>query len=325
MGDAPTIGLKEALVESAIGLDAADAAAKLQERLSRKLFWGQADIFLIGEKLSEHGIGDPLEFLSKSRQPRGRANLYISMGKTNELLEWQPNIERNSAEVLREMAIIQTGLNITLLETIVSLSGEAHSAIIPVVMMKQSGNKKSPLITGAASFKHLKMIQLYSIKTTRGLLWMLNEIKEATITAKLDDQPGYASLNVFRSESSLTPIVEDGKWKIRFKLDASGNLTQNTTKLNVSRTQDVKVLEAALTSMIQEQMESAVRLAKRSNNDVLGFAEQFQHRYPKLWKEQKKNWDTLFPKIEVLYQIKLRIWGIGLTEKNNYLFEEETP
>ncbi|MCR2805367.1 Ger(x)C family spore germination protein [Paenibacillus soyae] len=323
MGSEPQIGGSEALVESAVGLDSADAAAQLQEHLSRNIFWGQADIFLIGEKLAKHGISEPLDFLTRHPHPRERANMYVIKGSPEDILKWQPNIERNSAEVMREMAVIQTGLNITLLETQVSLASETRTALMPIIKMTKSGNKASPTLVGAASFRNLKLSQEYNVKKTRGLLWLRNEIRESTITTKVDGSEGFASLNVFNTASTLIPSIGNGKWKIKVKLLATGNLTQNSTTANLSLPVEVKKLEEAFKKVLQERIEGSVRLAKKSRTDVLGFAEQFHRHYPKEWRASKKNWEEQFTQIEVDYDITLRIRRIGMTGRNQFLIEEE--
>lgn len=315
---------QKALVESAVGKDTADAAATLQELLSRNLFWGQADVFIVGDKLAKHGISEPLDYLTRHPQPRERANLFVSKGPPEEILQWQPNIERNSGEMLREMAVIQTGLNITLLETMVSLSEEAHTALIPIVGMKKSGNKQSPALLGSAAFNGLKMKQTYSVISTRGLLWLRDEINEATITSRIGDE-GYASMNIFKSRSKITPVISNGKRRVKLYLEAAGNLTQNSTKLNPQNPEEIKKLEDAFTSLLQQRVEKAVKLAKESRTDVLGFAEAFYQKYPNQWRSDKANWGELLRDVEVEYHIKLRIRRTGLTGWSSVLTEEGNP
>ncbi|WP_162848470.1 Ger(x)C family spore germination protein [Paenibacillus nanensis] len=317
-------GMPKALVESAVGKDTADAAASLQELLSRNLFWGHADVFIISERLARHGITEPLDYLSRHPQPRERTNLYVSRGSPEEILQWQPDIERNSGEMLREMAVIQTGLNITLLETMVSLSEEAHTALIPIVGMKKSGNKQSPALLGSAAFHGLKMKQTYSVKATRGLLWLRDEINEATITSRINDE-GYASINIFKSRSKITPVIHNGKWKIKLHLEAAGNLTENSTTLNAQSPEDIKKIENAFTALLQQRIEKAVKLAKESQTDVLGFAEAFHQKYPSEWLSDKADWGELLRDVEVEYHIKLRIRRTGLTGWADALVEEDNP
>ncbi|WP_054637410.1 hypothetical protein [Thalassobacillus sp. C254] len=42
-------------IESATGETVADAVSKMQQKVSRELFWGQSDIIVIGEELAKQG------------------------------------------------------------------------------------------------------------------------------------------------------------------------------------------------------------------------------------------------------------------------------
>ncbi|MEV5030016.1 Ger(x)C family spore germination protein [Paenibacillus sp. LPE1-1-1.1] len=316
MGSGPSSQMKQSLVESAVGLNTSDAASKLQELLSRKFFWGQADVFIFGEKLARSGIQDPMDFLARHPHPRERANVYISKGTADQVLNWQPQIERNSAEVLREMSVLQTGLNVALLDAIVEFSDEAHTALIPWIRLKKSGNKISPYLAGAASFKDLKMNQVYDVQETRGLLWLRNEIKTATLTAHPEGGAGFTTLNILDSRCQLTPSIQDGKWKVNIAIKAAGNLIQNTADIDVVNPAVIDQLETQFASVLKERIQMAVKIAKKTNTDVLGFSDQFHRHYPKEWNKHKKNWDQIFPAIEVNYKVKITVLRSGLIGKN---------
>ncbi|MBH5319357.1 Ger(x)C family spore germination protein [Paenibacillus sp. GSMTC-2017] len=322
LGAEPSIGLNQSLVESAVGIDSADASAKLQELLSRKLFWGQADVFIISDKLAKSSIKDPLDFLTRHPHPRERANLYISDGPTEGILKWKPNIERNSAEVLREMALIQTGFNITLLETIVSLSDVAGTAIIPTIRMKPSGNKPSPFISGSATFKNLKMNHHYPVKHTRGMIWVRREVKESTLTTMMDGTIGEISINIFRIHSHLKPDVQGGKWRMHLYINAIGNLVENTTKLNSANPKVLKQMEKQFSNSLTSRIDSSIKPVQKANTDVIGFGEQFSRHCPKEWKKNIAQWNEIFPKVETVYHIDVKIQRIGLVGENRSISDK---
>ncbi|WP_442049832.1 Ger(x)C family spore germination protein [Paenibacillus sp. 2TAB19] len=319
LGSQPSGEIKQAFVESAIGANTSEAASRLQELLSRRLFWGQSDVFIFSEKLAKHGLNDPLDFLIRHPDPRERANIYISKGNADKLLAWKSNIERNSAEALREMSVIQTGLDVSLLEAIVDLSDEAHTTLIPWVRMKKSGNKTSPYFGGIGSIKAQKLNYLYDIYQARGLLWLHDQIEIATLTTKIEDSNGYASMEIVSGDTNLKPIVQGDKLAVSVQIKIAGNINENTTKLDVTKPENVKMLEKQFSLEIMERIEGAVKIAQQTNTDVLGFADQFHRHHPQVWKKNKPDWDHVFPQVEVKYDIDVTILRIGLVGKNKVL------
>ncbi|GMK38206.1 germination protein [Paenibacillus sp. CCS19] len=318
----PASGSNKTVVRDAIGLDMADATARLQERLSRKVFWGQADVFVFGEKLARRGIKEPLDFLTRHPHPRERANLFISEGPAENVLKWNTPIERNSAETLREMAVLQTGLNISILQAIEELSEEAHTAVLPVVRILHRDGESTPFVSGSATIKNLRMTEKLDTSTTRGLLWLRNEIKSATITSSTDG--GIASVYLFHANSKLVPSIKNGEWHMRLIIDATGNLNENTTKLDTTKEANVVKLQQAFKQTLRKRIEEAVKIAQQSRVDYLGFAEQYYRHYPKQWRKAKNNWDELFPRVVVDYDIRLIIARNGLTGDNRTLQQSES-
>lgn len=309
------------LVESAVGINVAEAASKLQGLLSRKFFWGQSDLFIFSEQLAKKGLNDPLDYLVRHPLPRERANLYISQGDTTQILQWKPNIERNSAEVLREMSALKTGLSMTLLKAVVELSAESHTVVIPWIKMKSSGNKKSPYIGGAASIKHLKMNHLYDVQKTRGLLWLRDELKTAHLTKQFTGDAGRATLEIINSRSNLKPYIKDDKWIIKVKVRAAGNLNENTTDIDLNDSKSIEKLEKQFAALISDRIKKAVKYAQQTDTDILGFAEQFHRHYPKQWNQHERDWDTLFPQVQVEYHVTASILRTGMIGKNKPMMD----
>jgi len=316
-------GSNKTIVRYATGYDMADATAHLQETLSRKIFWGQADVFIFGEKLVKRSIKEPMDFLTRHPHPRERANLFVSAGDAEEVLRWNSPIERNSAESLREMAVLQTGLNTSILQAIEELSEEAHTTVIPIVRILHRKRGDVPFIGGTVAIKNLRQAATLDSIDTRGLLWLRNEIKTATLTAPAYPGGGFASAYVISARTKLVPSIKDGKWSMTVVVDATSNLNENASSLDISQESNVKQLQHIFEGVIQSRIDDMVTKAQRSRVDFLGFAEQYHRHYPKQWRAAKKNWDTRFPKIEVRYNIRLTIARNGLTGKNTTLQSED--
>ena len=104
-----------------------------------------------------------MDFLLRHPEPRGRAYMFVSEGKAKDILELEPNLERYSAEVLREISNYRIGMQITIQDVDEMLTGIAQAAAIPYVKIKtQQTSEGKPIkyahIDGTAVFTQGKMV-----------------------------------------------------------------------------------------------------------------------------------------------------------------------
>ncbi|MCQ6282570.1 Ger(x)C family spore germination protein [Bacillus sp. EB600] len=314
----------QTLVRSAEGETIADAMARLQEELTRKIFWGQSEVLLIGEKLAKKGLNDTVDFWVQHPEPRIRADVFVAKGKAKQILESKPVLERDIAQQLREMVKSQIGVKVTMKDLAEMLSSESNAAVLPWVEelpLKYLGSKKNkiPYVNRVAVFKGDKMVGRLNDKATRGILWPRNEMKTGVITISLKNKPGYITLNLIRSRNELVPSITNGKWRMLIKTDADLEVIQNTTKVNLFNPEMIKEAE----QRAKQEIEGRERLAfskaqKKLNADIFRFAESFQREYPKVWKTKKNKWTEIFPEVDVSFKTNLTIERTGLaTGKKN--------
>jgi spore germination protein KC len=297
----------------------ADAVSKLQQVITRQIFWGQDEVFIFGEKLAEEGIAEPMDFLTRHPAPRERANVFVSKGAAKEVLQLNPPIERSVADALREMAKNQTGLNITLKELAQMMAGRAKAAVLPMVEIKaKQGNQAAfPYIRGTAVLKNGKMIERMDDSITRGIMWLRNEIKRGTVTISPEHTNGYVSLQLIKSRTELIPHIQGDKWSMTVRIEATDDIIENTTDLDLSVPRHIERLEAELEDDITRRVDKALNQAqKEMNADIFYFADAFYRKYPKEWKQNMNRWDAIFPNVEVRLQTNLKIRKPGLTGKS---------
>ncbi|OIK15783.1 hypothetical protein BIV60_08255 [Bacillus sp. MUM 116] len=308
----------QTFVRSAEGETIADAMARLQEELTRKIFWGQNEVLVIGEKLAKEGLSDQIDFWVRHSEPRIRADVFISKGKAKEILEAKPELERDIAQQLREMVKTQIGVKVTVKDLAQMLSSESDAAVLPWVEGLSPSHlglnkERIPFVNGVAVFKGDKLAGRLNDKATRGILWPRNEMRTGVITISFKNEPGYISLNLLRSHNQLVPTIKNGKWKMRIKTDAGLDVIQNTTNLSLMKPANIKEVE----HMAIQEIEDRERLAfteaqKKLNADIFGFAEAFQREYPEVWKTRKNEWNKIFREVDISFKTNVQIERTGL-------------
>ncbi|RBW70093.1 Ger(x)C family spore germination protein [Bacillus taeanensis] len=307
------------LIRTGQGTTIADALEHLKERIPRKIFWGHSEVIVIGEKLAEKGISNQIDFFIRYREPRLRSYVFVTKGNAKDVLALRPPIEKASSEVLRELAVSEVLMNVTLIELLQMLKGDA--AALPMIERLPPEEGQDPLQTIAyinrtAVFKQDKMIGLLDDKVTRGVLWIRDEIKEAYITVKPEEENGYVSMTLIRARTELIPKIKDGKWKMTVKAVTENDVILNESSLRLEEPKNIKVLEKALEKEIEGRLKVTIdQVQKEMEADIFGFAEAFERKYPEKWNEVKGDWEEIFPKVEVTFDIKAHVLrtGVGRT------------
>jgi spore germination protein KC len=307
------------VVRSATGSTVADAASKLQQRLSRKMFWGQDEVFVFGERLARQGLAEPLEFLLRHPAPRERGNVFVSKGSAKEVLQLTPPIERSVADVLRKMARSKTQLDISMSELAQMMAGRAKAAVLPLLAIKQDNQDEFPFIDGTAVLKNGKMVGSADAAVTRGIMWLRNEVKRSTVTVAPANADGKVSFQLLRSRTRLVPHIDEGDWSLDVRIETWDEIVENATNLDVAAPKHIDELEAALGDDIRQRVNSALtRAQKEWNADIFQFADAFYRKYPKEWNRNKDRWDEIYPKLVVRLETKPKVSRPGLIGKSPF-------
>ncbi|MBS4210907.1 Ger(x)C family spore germination protein [Neobacillus rhizophilus] len=312
-------GASQTLVRSAEGKTVADAMAKLQEKLPRKIFWGHTDVFILDEELAKKGIAGHVDFIMRHPTLRERGQIFVSSQKAKKVLKLMPPLERDLSEVLKELSQHKLGLNITTKKLAQMLIGDSGDCALPWITILPPENKEKPkqtiaYITGTAIFKKDKMIGIIDDSVTRGVLWLRNEILLGVITIKPPKTDGYISVNVLQAQSKLVPKIQNGKWIITLKSVSASDIVQNTTKLDVSNPVVLKSLEPLLAKEIEKRIKKARnQVQEEMKADIFGFAEAFHRKYPDVWNKKKNRWNEIYPNVELKFDTKCHIRRQGLT------------
>jgi spore germination protein KC len=329
MGGGGGGGGGETIVSSGTGATVADAISNLQEKLSRRVFWGHTKAIVFGEKAAKAGIRQHLDFLSRNPQIRLRSIVLVSKGTAKSVLELLPPIEQSSAEVMRELSESELLLRVTIRDALQMLSSDAGAAALPMVKILQPEKGKKDLETVAfiqrtAIFKKDKMIGDIDDKLTRGVLWLRNEIKQANITITLKGEKGNITATMIRAHTEFIPKYEKGKWKMIVKATSEDDIILNGTKLNLINPKYTKMIEKELENEINKRIRDALKKAqKEMKADIFGFAEIFHRKYPREWNKVKNRWEEIFPTVEVVVQTKSYVRRPGVNTAPQGLPEDE--
>ncbi|NOU76702.1 Ger(x)C family spore germination protein [Paenibacillus sp. LMG 31458] len=327
-------GNEMTLLVSEAGETVLDAYRRLQKKVSRRIFFSQNRVLIIGEKAARDGVFPILDYFSRGRGARLRGLILFSKGEAAPLLKLTPKLERYNAEVIREEENERVGLRIMQKDFIDMLTTEGISPVAARVEerpeeikgeqyslrnMPSDKERLTPAIVGAAVFHQDKLVGWMNDEETRGILWLRNELKTAIITVNIPKEKGGGKISamLIREKTKVKPILMGNKVKMEVNIHAENEIHENGSKLDLGDPKVLEYVQTLLEKDVKERIQLALHKAqKQLNCDIFGFGNAVYRTYPKVWKKQFKNrWDDVFPNLEVKINPHVTVVRTGLSSK----------
>lgn len=279
-------------------------------------------MIIIGEDTAKTGITPLVDFLRRDHEVDKLSYVFIAKGTAKDILigeHEQEKIPGKAIEGLSKTSIIASHLpKRELKDLLSSLGSKTGSAVVPgIEIQKKNENgasKEVVVLDNTAIFKKDKIIGWFDHTETRGLLWVLGEIKSGIIVVKSpEEEAKNVSLEIIRTSTQLKPQITDGKLSITVEIEEEGNLAEQFSEMNLTRPDTFAELERRQIAAIEEEINVAITKAQAWNVDIFKFGEEFHQKYPQEWPDLKKNWEEEFPKIKVNLEVIAHLSRVGLS------------
>ncbi|MFZ5652329.1 MAG: Ger(x)C family spore germination protein [Bacillota bacterium] len=314
-----------------------DAIRNLAMKVGKKLFWSEAKILVVGEDMAREGIGKVTDFYERDHEPELRNFLLIAKGEAKEVLETEVGTEKIWAYGIGHMVKAMTAHGKSpateirhFLRTVESKTTAPVAPAVHVVRKEEekddgegkAGEDKAVLpkevkVSGAAVFRHYKLIGWLDEKETRGLLWATGKIKSGIIVVPApESEDKLVALEIIRASGKLKPEITDGNLTITVEVREEGNLgEQQPDSIDITKPGVMEELENRKRTAIGDEIRAAVDKAQELNADIFGFGEAVRRKYPKDWKKLEARWDEIFPTLEVNIVVEAKIRRTGKITK----------
>ena len=315
---------RSTFVISEKGVTVSEAYRNLQMKLSRRVFFSQSRVLLIGESLARKGIFNIIDFYTRFQQPRMNSFIMFTEEAASEVIKNIPNLESVSAEETKELAKLSVGLkvyvrdflNMLLTDGVEPYAPQYKLTSLEVDTENESG--KVQTINGAAVFKKDKLIGWMDETETRGILWLRNEIEGGVISIKIPKEKGGGniSFDIIRSKTQILPHHEHGQMKITVNVTSEMSAIENASKLELFNPKVIEEIQKNIEKEIKDRIQIVVNKAQKDfQSDIFGFGQAVYREYPKAWNTfYKKNWNHEFSQVDVNINSKVYIRRIGLSK-----------
>jgi spore germination protein KC len=310
-------------VATSQGTTVFEAIRAMTEISSRKLFLPHNQIIIFGEDLAKKGIKDYLDMLMRDYEFRETNWIIVSEGKAEDILATKTRINNIAAFFIRDLVTEQrfnsrvAAINIKDLS--VKITSKTTAPTTSYIHLENTGQEKKLNLSHTAVFDHnMKMVGTLNDRESRGLLWVLGEVKGGIIVVENPHGKGIYSLEILQAKSKIIPEFRDGKPIITVRIKESSNLGETSCSEDLIKPEVWKSLASLQNEAIRQEIGIALSKAQELEADIFGFGEAFHKKHPRLWKEMEPNWQEIFPSLEVEIIVESIVRKPGLVLSNVY-------
>lgn len=281
---------------------------------SRRLFLSHNQVLIISEAVAKGGLLPALEFFVRDHEPRNTQWLLLTPDEPVEILDAAAGLERVSALAIVDLMITSKIKPVYLADYIKTRIEKTTANTLPIIRIYETAGKKELLLDGTAILKEDRLVGFLDHKETRGLLWVLGEVRGGVITVDLPGG-GKATFEIFDAIPKVKVEFKEGRVQVKIEIKERAGLGAQTTYADLSTPEQFKKLENLQTKAIEDEIRAALAKAKAYKADIFGFGEYLYKHDHRTWQRLQKEWERYFVDAQVEIKIEAMVEELGLVTR----------
>lgn len=312
------------------GKDIGQAFRNIQSDISRRVTFGQTRIVIVGRKMAEDGIGPVLDFLGREAKLHLNAKVFITPGKTNQIMSTPTIFERFPSDILTAYSTHNMIINASVKDFLVA-NHEGGDILAPMLTfkMKQITSEKDSEQTwmgtdGAAIFASGKMVGSMNPIEMRGGLWISGQLQDAEISIPSPTDGKYMSFMVHRVHTKVKPQIENEQVKITIQSKANVDVLSSNSNIDLYNLKQLKILENILGREVELRMTKAIDKTRKVRSDAFHLGNYIDWNYPGKWRDIKLNWRELYSQtVNIEIKTNISITNLGTLKQTEKIVRKE--
>ena len=281
-----------------------EALRLITKESPKKLHLANLELLVISEEVAKSGIEKVLDFFLRNTDVNNEFMLVLSKkGSTAEKvisiltpIEKNPTLSlKNSLETFadKEGGAVKTTASYALDEimkeykdvviTSVTIVGENEDGE-KADNIKESDVKTKVIISDVAFFVGGTFRGYLSLEDTIVYNIIANDLKNSIISTKVNESD--AAFEIVGSKCKTSVEMKNDKFNVDLVIDINANLSEIKEELNTNEISNIKLLENALKSKIEQMVKNYLeKNIKEYKVDVCGFGEKFYKKYGNKFKD----------------------------------------
>lgn len=302
---------------TALGDTVFDAVRNTNLSSKSRLFHQHYKALVFSEEIAKEGLLKYLDFFSRDHEARPEINILITEADMLKTLDVSTKLSSVPGFYISDLlkntkSTSKIGI-INIKDFFSRITTNGIEAYASIAKLSDDGNSLD--LCGTALFKKDKLVGKLNCIESRGLLWVLGEVKGGIIVVDCPDGKEKISLEIIDGKSDIEVNKTNDKVSITVKIEENGNIAEQLCFMNDLSPEMKDILVKSKNEAIKNEILMAIKKAQEYNCDVFGFGQEIYKKYPKYWNEIEGKWDEIFPDLDVnvLVDSKINRSG-GLTK-----------
>ncbi|HHW48786.1 MAG TPA: Ger(x)C family spore germination protein [Clostridiaceae bacterium] len=296
-----------------------EAVRQITHKTGNRLFVSHNQAVIFGKDIALEDVQKYIDFFLRAHEMRPTALILIAENRASDVMDAKPETEilpaMNIAKLVKAYGFTSHFYKVNVKDFASCIMSATSAPIAPIVGISKDNGSKDIYVSGMAVFKNAKMVGELNQLETRGLLWVLGEVKSGVILVPSPNRQGNAVLEILKTRSKVTPEINNGKIVMNIKIKMESSLSEQTTTENLATIPAFEEIQKALEEIIRQEIMTAFDKSRELNADIFGFGEILHKKYNNVWKTIKDDWDEVYPTIKLNIEVEARIQKTDLLKK----------
>lgn len=295
-----------------------EAKKKLSNVVAYPVYFKHLRVLVLGEELSEHEdlVREIMDGLSRDFVINKKLRIAVAEGKAKDILEVVPKALKQEEIEGSLFALLKGSKNTSryVSKTLSSFIAEMYQGetIVPRIRV---GNDNDIKVFGGCIFKDYKMIGHLDDLEVRTISFIKNDGSLELIKVPYKDKT--ISYEIIGEKVKRKLIRNEDELTMKIDIETEGDLQQYILgdRLKEHGIDELESMEKAIKKVLEDEVNNMVNLLqKKYRSDPIGIGEYISKFHPKVWKEVSKDWEEVFPEMNIEVNVDPKIRRRGLVQ-----------
>lgn len=306
----------------------------------RRLYFSHNQIMVIGERLARKGVSDIFDLIDRDMEIRTDFDVMVAKnGTAEDVLKTVTSMEKIPTNQIYGMirTMQQRVGNLysvkikDFIESIKSVKNDPAIPSIELIGNADQAQRKSNVdriepenmlrMDSMAVFHGGKLMGYLSDEQSIGFSLIKNKLKRMNVFVQVGENEKITVTHL-QSKAKMKAIFYRNRPAVLIEVNHQSLIMDNTSRrIQLKDEKEIRWVERQAEKNEQKQILGSLSRLQELNSDAAGFGRCVYQKSPKYWKRNKEKWDSIYPELSIVVQVRTKILGTGVRIRS-YIGEE---